>query len=179
MYSTVKYQEPELLDLLRQRSREGFNYLYDNYSGAIYSVILNIIPDQEQASDTLQEVFLKIWKQLDSYDEQKGRLYTWMVQIARNSSIDVVRSKKYQIQKQNRELPEAVYETGVSDFNPDHIGIRKAVHQLKQEHKELVELSYFKGYTQEEMADILQIPLGTVKTRMRSAMIQLRKIFKQ
>jgi len=179
MQSTIKYQEHELLALVRQRTREGFNYLYENYSGAIYSVILTIVSDPEQASDTLQEVFVKIWKQIETYDEQKGRLYTWMVQIARNSSIDVVRSKKYQAHQQNREITESVYKVGDNDFNPDNIGIRKAVHQLKKEHKELVDLSYFQGYTQEEMSEMLKIPLGTVKTRMRSAMMQLRKIFKQ
>jgi RNA polymerase sigma-70 factor (ECF subfamily) len=179
MQSTIKYQEHELLALVRQRTREGFNYLYENYSGAIYSVILTIVSDPEQASDTLQEVFVKIWKQIETYDEQKGRLYTWMVQIARNSSIDVVRSKKYQAHQQNREITESVYKVGDNDFNPDNIGIRKAVNQLKKEHKELVDLSYFQGYTQEEMSEILKIPLGTVKTRMRSAMMQLRKIFKQ
>lgn len=178
MHSNVKYSEEELLGLLRARSRNGFNYLYDNYSDAVYAVILSIIPDRDHAADVLQEAFVKIWKQIDSYDSQKGRLYTWMVQIARNSAIDVVRSKKFQVNQQNRELSDSVYEKGTNDFNPDKIGLRQQVGQMKPEHKELIELSYFQGYTQEEMSEMLKVPLGTVKTRMRSALIQLRKLYK-
>jgi RNA polymerase sigma factor (sigma-70 family) len=177
MHTIVKYNEEELLELLKSRSREGFNYLYDNYSGAVYSVILTIISDRDHAADVLQEVFVKIWKQIDSYDSQKGKLYTWMVQIARNSAIDVVRSKKFQVNQQNQELPDSVYEAGANDFNPDKIGLRHQVSQMKPEHRELLELAYFQGYTQDEMSEMLNIPLGTVKTRMRSALIQLRKFY--
>lgn len=179
MHTIVKYNEEELLGLLKSRSREGFNYLYDNYSGAVYAVILTIITDRDHAADVLQEVFVKIWKQIDSYDSQKGRLYTWMVQIARNSAIDVVRSKKFQVHQQNQELPDSVYEAGANDFNPDKIGLRQQVSQMKPEHKELLELAYFQGYTQDEMSEMLNIPLGTVKTRMRSALIQLRKFYRE
>lgn len=179
MQVAPKYTEQELITLLRERSRDGFNYLYENYSGAIYSVILTIITDRDHATDILQETFIKIWKQINTYNELKGRLYTWMIQVARNSALDLARSKKFQANQQNRELPESVYETGASDFNPDQIGVRKMVNQMKQEHRELIELSYFQGFTQDEMAEMLQLPLGTVKTRMRSALIQLRKMYKE
>ena len=82
--------------MLKQRQETAFSYLYDHYSGSLYAVILNIVPDRELANDLLQEVFIKIWKQIDSYDQTKGRLFTWMLNIARNASIDVVRSKNYQ-----------------------------------------------------------------------------------
>lgn len=176
MISTATYSEEVLVAMLKSRSREGFDYLYSQYSGALFSVILTFVPDRDLASDLLQEIFIKIWKQIESYDAQKGRLYTWMMQITRNSCIDVVRSTKYQMNQQNRELPDSVYERGAQDFNPNTIGIRQQVGNLKQEHRELVELSYFQGYTQEEMAELLKIPLGTVKTRMRAALIQLRKL---
>lgn len=177
MQSTHTYSEEALIGLLKSRSREGFDYLYAQYSGAIFSVVLTFISDREQAEDVLQEVFLKIWKQIESYDAQKGRLYTWMLQITRNSCIDVVRSTKYKMQQQNRELPDSVYERGEEHFNPNTIGLRQQVGKLKQEHRELVELSYFEGFTQEEMAEMLQLPVGTVKSRMRAALIQLRKFF--
>jgi RNA polymerase sigma-70 factor (ECF subfamily) len=179
MQVASKFTEQELIALLRGRSRDGFNYLYENYSGAIYAVILAIVTDRDHAADILQETFVKIWKQIDTYNESKGRLYTWMVQIARNSALDLARSKKFQVSQQNQELPEAVYEKGSNDFNPDKIGVRKIVGQMKQEHRELIELSYFQGFTQDEMAEMLHLPLGTVKTRMRSALIQLRKMYKQ
>ena len=174
-----KYSEPELVQLLQQRNRSIFSYLYDNYSGALYSVILNVVNEEELANDVLQEVFVKIWKQIDSYDSSKGRLFTWMLNIARNASIDMVRSKGFQNSRQNRELSEDVYSAGgTSETKTDQIGLRKLVYSLKQEYRVLVELSYFQGYTQDEIAKMLNIPLGTVKTRLRTALIQLREIIK-
>jgi len=91
-----KYSEPELIILLKQHDQSAFGYLYDNYAGALLSIIKNIISDNEIANDVLQEVFMKIWRQADSYDQTKGRLFTWMLNIARNTSIDMIRSKQYQ-----------------------------------------------------------------------------------
>jgi len=174
-----KYSEPELVQLLRQRSSHVFSYLYDNYSGALHSVILNIVNEEELANDVLQEVFVKIWRQIESYDSSKGRLFTWMLNIARNASIDTVRSKGYQNSRQNRELTEDVYTAGgTSEMRTDQIGLKKLVYSLREEYKVLVELSYFQGYTQDEIAKMLNIPLGTVKTRLRTALIQLREIIK-
>jgi len=174
-----KYDEPELVLLLKQRSQHVFSYLYDNYAGALLTVIRNIVSDEELANDVLQEVFVKVWKQIESYDSTKGRLFTWMLNIARNASIDTIRSKGYQNSQQNRELTEDVYISGgTSEIRIDQIGLRKVVHSLKQEYKVLVELSYFQGYTQDEIAKMLGIPLGTVKTRLRTALIQLREIIK-
>ncbi len=174
-----KYSETELVQLLQQRSGNVFSYLYDNYSGALYSVILNVVNEEELANDVLQEVFVKIWKQIDSYDSSKGRLFTWMLNIARNASIDMVRSKGFQNSRQNRELSDDVYSAGgTSETKTDQIGLRKVVYSLKEEYRVLVELSYFQGYTQDEIAKMLNIPLGTVKTRLRTALIQLREIIK-
>jgi RNA polymerase sigma-70 factor (ECF subfamily) len=176
----TKYTEQELVALLQQRQQSAFSYLYDNYAAALYGIIVAIVPDRELASDVLQEVFVKIWRQVTSYDAEKGRLFTWMMNIARNASIDMLRSKNYQSGKQNRELRETVYEKGGSiAVNIEYIGLRKIVHSLKEEYKVLVELSYFQGYTQNEISKMLNMPLGTVKTRLRSALIQLRELVKK
>ncbi len=173
------YQESELVTLLKQRHESAFNYLYDHYSGSLYSVIISIVPDRELANDLLQEVFVKIWRQIESYDNTKGRLFTWMLNVARNASIDAVRSKNYQHSQQNKELTENIYDEGGStETNTDKIGLRKIVQKLKQEYRVLVELSYFQGYTQDEIAKMLKIPLGTVKTRLRAALIQLKQVIK-
>ncbi|WP_242692308.1 RNA polymerase sigma factor [Aridibaculum aurantiacum] len=164
---------------MQQRKQEAYNYLYDNYAAALYSIILNIVPDRDMASDVLQEVFVKIWKQIDTYDTGKGRLFTWMLNVARNSGIDMVRSKNYQKSQQNRELTDNVHIAGGTvATNTDTIGLRKLVHTLKDEYRVLVELSYFEGYTQDEISKMLAIPLGTVKTRLRAALIQLKKLIK-
>jgi RNA polymerase sigma factor (sigma-70 family) len=175
-----QYTESELVPLLKQRHDQAFNYLYDHYSGSLLSVIVSIVPDRELANDLLQEVFIKIWRQIESYDATKGRLFTWMLNVARNASIDAVRSKNYQQSQQNRELTESVYAEGGSiQTNTDKIGLRKIVHKLKDEYRVLVELSYFEGYTQEEISKMLKIPLGTVKTRLRAALIQLKQVIKR
>ena len=175
----IIYQESELVTLLKQRQEFAFSYLYDNYSASLYSVIVSIVPDKDLASDILQEVFVKIWRQIDSYDIAKGRLFTWMLNVARNASIDAVRSKNYQQSQQNRELTESVYEAGGStNTNTDYIGLRKIVRKLKEDYRVLVELSYFEGFTQDEISKMLKIPLGTVKTRLRTALIQLKQVIK-
>ncbi len=174
-----KYSEPELVLLLKQRSQHVFSYLYDHYAAALHSIILNIVKEQELASDVLQEVFVKIWKQAESYDSSKGRLFTWMLNIARNASIDTIRSKSYHNSRQNSELTDDVYKAGGNAvINTDQIGLRKVVHQLKEEYRILIELAYFQGYTQDEIAKMTDIPLGTVKTRLRTALIQLRALMK-
>jgi RNA polymerase sigma-70 factor (ECF subfamily) len=178
--SEVKsYSESELVTLLKERQQEAYSYLYDHYSGSLYSIILNIVTDKEFASDVLQEVFIKIWRQIETYDHSKGRLFTWMLNVARNASIDAVRSKGYQKNQKNRELTENIYEVGGSTMiNTDRIGLKKLVHNLKEDYRILIDLSYFQGFTQDEIAKMLNIPLGTVKTRMRSALIQLKQVIK-
>ena len=175
------YTELELVTLLKERNNQAYSYLYDHYSGALYNIILQVVSDQDLASDVLQEVFVNIWRKIETYDSAKGRLFTWMLNIARNASIDMVRSKGYQNIMRNRELPDyfEVKNAGqTTQINIDHIGLRKVLAGLKEEHRTLIDLSYFKGYTHEEIAEIEDIPLGTVKTRIRSALIQLRTILK-
>ena len=173
------YSENELVLLLKQRQQDAYSYLYDHYSGSLYSIILNIITDKDFASDVLQEVFIKIWRQIDTYDDSKGRLFTWMLNVARNASIDAVRSKGYQKNQKNRELTENVFDAGGSTMiNTDRIGLKKLVYNLKEDYRILIDLSYFQGFTQDEISKMLKIPLGTVKTRMRSALIQLKQVIK-
>jgi len=180
MPETLKYTEPELIDLLKLRQQTAFSYLYDNYASALYGIIVSIVPDRELANDVLQEVFVKIWKQMSTYDASKGRLFTWMMNIARNASIDMLRSKNYQRSQQNRELTETVYEKGGStSTNVEQIGLRKLVNSLKEDYRILLELAYFEGLTQDEISKMLNMPLGTVKTRLRTALIQLRELMKK
>lgn len=176
------YTEQELVLALKERNNHAFAFLYDNYAGALYSIIKQIITDNnELASDVLQEVFINIWRKIESYDQTKGRLFTWMLNIARNASIDMLRSKGYQNSQKNQELPDNVYKGIVSQAtqqNVDNIGLKKVLEKLKPEHRVLVELAYFKGFTHEEIAEIMSIPLGTVKTRIRNALLQLREYLK-
>ena len=175
------YTELELVTLLKERNNQAYSYLYDHYSGALYSIILQVVSEQDLASDVLQEVFVNIWRKIETYDPTRGRLFTWMLNVARNASIDMIRSKGYQNAMKNRELPD-YFEVNVAgqttQINIDHIGLKKVLAGMKEEHRTLIDLAYFKGYTHEEIAEIEEIPLGTVKTRIRSALIQLRTILK-
>ncbi len=177
MPENIKYSEDELVLFLQERQKHAFDYLYENYSGALFQMVVSIIPDREIAKDVLQEVFIKIWKQVETYDAAKGRLFTWMLNITRNASIDKLRNKNYKNTQKNREFTEDVYDAGGKvTMNIDHIGLRKLVHTLKEEWKEPLELSYFQGYTQDEISKILDLPIGTIKTRLRAALKELRKI---
>lgn len=170
------YTEPELVSALRERNEQAYGYLYDNYSGALYSIVLQIVQNTELANDILQEVFVNIWRKIESYDPSRGRLFTWMLNITRNASIDTLRSKAYQNSQKNQGLPENVNITSqVTHTNIDNIGLSKILAKLKPEQRVLIELAYFKGYTHEEIAQIEDIPLGTVKTRIRNALLQLRE----
>lgn len=181
MGTTATYTENELVSLLKNRDTRAFSYLYDNYSASLYTIIAQIIEDMELANDVLQEVFINIWRKIESYDPGKGRLFTWMLNIARNASIDAVRSKSYQNSLKNTSLSgqdeqEAI--AAVAQTNVDGIGFKKVLERLRKEHRVLIDLAYFKGYTHEEIAQIEDIPLGTVKTRIRNALMQLREYLK-
>jgi len=177
----ITYSEHQLVSLLKQRDNKAFEYLYDNYSGALYNIVMQILGDVDLANDVLQEVFVNIWRKIESYDSVKGRLFTWMLNITRNAAIDVLRSRSYQNSQKNQSISDhAEFDSGgkTAQLNVDNIGVRKMLEKLKREQRVLIELAYFKGYTHEEIAEIESIPLGTVKTRIRSALIQLREHLK-
>jgi RNA polymerase sigma factor (sigma-70 family) len=177
--STVTYNEQELTAALKAKDDQAFSYLYDHYSGSLYSIILQIVKSPEAANDILQEVFVSIWRKIESYDPTKGRLFTWMLNISRNASIDMLRSKTYQNSQKNQEITDNVYGVNqVTQTNIDSIGLSKFLGKLRPEQRVLIELAYFKGYTHDEIAQIEGIPLGTVKTRIRSALLQLREFLK-
>lgn len=162
---------------LKEKDARAFGYLYDHYSPAIYGVILRIINEEELAHDIMQDVFVKIWKSIQQYDATKGKLFTWMLNIARNTSIDTLRSKTYKFDRKIQELGNNVnsVDSNLSvSTKVDHLGLNKVLATLKTEQRTIIDLAYFKGYTQEEISKELDIPLGTVKTRIRNALIQLR-----
>lgn len=165
--------------MLQQRTDHSFGYLYDNYSGALLGVVGAIVTDQEIARDVLQEVFVNIWRKIESYDPTKGRLFTWMMNVARNAAIDKVRSRSYQDSLKNKAIPDKDL-AGGTVINPqfDDVGLKKILTKLKDEYRVLIDMSYFQGYTHDEISKALNIPLGTVKTRIRTALTQLRTMIK-
>ncbi|MGZ3751683.1 MAG: RNA polymerase sigma factor [Mucilaginibacter sp.] len=176
----ISLSEEELVLALRQREKIAVEALYDMYSSSLFGVISRIINDTAVAEDVLQDTFVKIWNSFSSYSAEKGRLFTWMVNIARNLAIDKIRSKDFKNQGKNQELENNVTfidEQRNTVYKPELVGIKELVGTLKPEQKSILDLVYFKGYTHVEAADELGVPLGTIKTRLRMAIMQLRKHF--
>jgi RNA polymerase sigma factor (sigma-70 family) len=169
--------QDELILRLKQQDRTVISQLYDMYSGALYGVVLRIVQSPELAQQVLQDTFLKVWRNSASYDASKGRLFTWMLNIARNTAIDATRTAHFRNQQKTENTDMLVYKPGSETLNPDHLDVRKVVDTLDEKYKSLIDLIYFKGYTQEEVAEETGIPIGTVKTRLRYAMNELRKVF--
>ncbi len=173
-----KYSEEELVLQIRQKDQAAFSYLYDNYAAALYGVIYRMIEDEKLGEDILQEAFVKIWNNFSTYDTAKGRLFTWMLNLTRNLAIDTMRSKGFKKQQkisgdENSVLNLKDTATGIDRF--DSMGLRKHVANLKADQRIIIDLAYFSGYTQDEISKQLDIPLGTVKTRMRAAITELKK----
>lgn len=180
MIPTQTYTEEQLVSLLKNQSREGFNYLYDNYSAVIFGTIRRIIADENTAQDVMQESFVKIWNNIAQYNPAKGRIYTWMINIARNAAIDKLRTKGEIMKSKIHTGEDAVsYVSGSlnAEQSTDTIGLKNLVADLKPDYQKIVQLAYFNGYTLDEVSKTLEIPLGTVKTRMRHAIRLLREQF--
>ena len=165
---------------LQSKEQTALEFLYDRYSGALYGVIRRVLKNDDVAEEILQDVFLKIWRKIDTYDSAKGKLFTWMLNIARNQAIDKTRSKE--ISKESKtsgieNLVGRVDRQGFLEQSVDSIGVPESLSLLPDEQKFVVEHLYFKGYSQSELAEEFNIPLGTVKTRLRMAMIQLRQFY--
>lgn len=174
------YTEEALTAALKKHDDNAFQYLYKNYKGALFTVVQQIIADKEIAEDVLQEAFVTAWKNIEKYDPTKGRLFTWLFNVTRNCAINTTRSKAFKSQQKNDSLDNYVSYVDQNDnqsFNINQIGLRKQVHLLREDYKNVLELAYFNGFTHEEIAKILTIPVGTVKTRLRNALIELRKQF--
>ncbi|SIS69116.1 RNA polymerase sigma-70 factor, ECF subfamily [Chryseobacterium ureilyticum] len=175
------YSEEELIVLLKEKNENGFHYLYDHYSGALYGIVLRIVQSKEYTEEVIQDVFVKIWNSIHQYDATKGRFYTWIINIARNTAIDYLKSKGFQNELKNQPLPDFVYNTAelsTDNNSADYIGFNNVLESLEVDKQELINLSYYQGYTQHEISEKLKIPLGTVKTKMRNALMKLKDLLK-
>ena len=176
----ISLTEEQLVLSLRNHEKVAIEALYDMYSASLFGVISRIVIDTAIAEDVLQETFVKIWHSFSSYSTEKGRLFTWMINIARNLAIDKIRSKDFKNQNKNQEIENnvtSIDEQNSTVYKPELMGVKDLVQTLKPEQKSIIDLVYFKGYTHVEAADELGIPLGTIKTRLRMGIQQLRKHF--
>jgi RNA polymerase sigma-70 factor (ECF subfamily) len=178
----IQYSEAELVTALKLKDSAAFRHLYMYYKGSLFTIISQVVPETETANDVLQETFITIWKNIDKYDPGKGRLFTWLLNVARNMAINKIRSKNYKNALKNEDIGNfvnSIEQTGTNQPNINRIGLQKEVSRLRDDLKNVLALSYYHGYTQEEISKALNIPLGTVKTRLRTAILELRKQFQE
>ncbi len=171
-------QETELISALKSGDKNALGVVYDRYGAALYGVVLRIVQLPEVAEEVVQDVFLKIFRNIASFDENKGKFYTWAVNIARNAAIDATRTSDYRNRQKTDQFDFVVYrESNPATPFVEGIGLKDLVNKLEEKHRKVIDLAYFQGYTQTEIEQALNIPIGTVKTRMRLAIKELRKVF--
>lgn len=166
-----------LVTKFQQKDEKAFETLYHMYSDSMHGVIYNIVRDQEIAEEVMQDVFIKAWHKAESYSAQKGRFFTWILNIARNAAIDKTRSKNFKNSNKNLNsdfFVDILESSDSLDATTDAIGIKKFVTKLADKCKEVIELLYFKGFTQKEASETLKMPIGTIKTRNRNCINELR-----
>lgn len=170
--------EDILVHYLQVQDKKAITILYNSYSPVLYGVILRIVKNEMIAEDVLQECFVKIWTSFHLYNPFRGRLFTWLLNIARHLAIDKIRSRAYLkgLKTQPMETGNLARKIVNQGFQPEHIGIKELTNKLRPEHQKIIDLMYFEGYSQREIAEELNLPLGTVKTKARQAIQILRKL---
>lgn len=174
--------DEELMQRLAYRDLRAFEALYNRYGDLVYSTCLRVVRDAQLAEDILQEVFLRLWRKPESYVAQRGRFPTWLLSVTRNRSVDEIRSRvrrqrhENSPQRQERDLPASQDQDPAlsAQLADQQRLIRAALAELPEEQRLAIELAYFGGLTQQEIAVKLGQPLGTVKTRIRLGMQKLR-----
>lgn len=170
--------DEELIALLHTNKQKAIQPMLDKYGDALFGVVLSIVHAQEVAEDVMQDTFIKVWKNADSYNSNKGRLFTWLVNIARYTAIDKIRTVKFKENRKTISLDRTVYDNDrlSEEMEIQDVGLRKVIDSLEEKYSRLIDLLYLQGFTQKEAAEALNIPLGTVKTRSKTAIAQLRTL---
>jgi RNA polymerase sigma factor (sigma-70 family) len=169
--------EQNIVQLLEKADKRALNLLYENYADSLYGVILQVTKNEELAQDALQETFVKVWKNSKKYDSKKAKLFTWLYRIAKNTAIDKLRSfnnrfeKEVQIEKSN------VYILPTSNLNQDVLDLRDHVGRLDDKYQIVLKALFFEGMTQQEASEELDIPLGTIKSRLKIGLRELKKVY--
>ena len=171
----------ELAERLRKHETGAMAVLYDRYGRLVYSVIFAVVRDNGTAEDLVQETFLRVWNRMQGFDAARGALGPWVLAVARNRAIDHVRSAAARMSQNSFEIAEHDHPSVFVDMEGDLFAasqartIREALKRLNDNQRRCIELAYFEGLSQTEMADRLGQPLGTVKTWVRTALRSLRE----
>jgi RNA polymerase sigma-70 factor (ECF subfamily) len=172
---------PELsfIEALKSGDNQAYAKLYDAYAHVLHGLILRIVKHEGDAENLLQDCFVKIWQKIEYYNPSKGRLSTWLINIARNTAIDFTRSGYASLRKKSLDLDNYTFSENILVSNPqtDTIDLPMILEKLTPQYRETIEKMYFGGYSQQEISDTFHIPLGTVKSRTRLALKELRNLY--
>ncbi len=182
MSAPKQISEEELIPLLLKKSSYGLEVLYDNYSSSLYGVIQRIVQNEEVAELLLKITFIKIWNNFSQYNPSKDRLAAWMITIARNTALDKRYSSELQDREQYKSIDKILQDAmpvQASGHNVEVSGLKKLILGMEKEYSQILYLLFFAGFSQSEVALKLNIPLGTVKNRSRTAILKLRTYLDQ
>jgi len=176
--------EAELMRRIQQRDEAALSEFYENRGKLVYSLALSIVRNVSDAEEVTQEVFLKLWQKAGSFDESRGSALAWLVTMTRRAAIDRTRSKTFKSRAREAELDDMIRDTAHKGGSASSDGVAAvearevldALSRLDGPHREVIWLSYFEGLSHSKIADHLGTPLGTVKSRIREAVIQLRNM---
>jgi len=177
----VEGDDRDLAERLKRREPAAMGELYDRYGKLAYSLIYRIVRDTGVAEDLVQETFLRVWNRAQGFDAERGALGPWLLAVARNRAIDYVRSSGGKMTRGALELEAAEHPTVFVNFEADVLSqdrarrVRGAMDRLNENQRHVIELAYFEGLSQSEMAERMGQPLGTVKTWVRTALKNLRE----
>lgn len=169
--------EQQIVELLANGDKKALNLLYENYSDSLYGVILKVTINEELAQDALQETFIKVWKNAKKYDSKKAKLFTWLYRIAKNTAIDKLRSFNNRFEKEVQINKSNVYILPTANLNQDVIDLKEHVARLDMKYQIVLKALFFEGMTQQEASNELDIPLGTIKSRLKIGLRELKKVY--
>jgi len=169
--------DASILALVQSGNEQAMASLFDRYSKLVYSVALRVLRDPAAAEDVLQEVFMQIWRNPDSFTAARGSLGGWLAIVARNRSIDTIRRRRPSVDIDDVPIASSFNLADEAERNSLMERAREVIHKLPLEQRKTLEMAFFDGLTHSEIAEMTGDPLGTVKTRIRSALLTLRKAF--
>ncbi|TXD84583.1 RNA polymerase sigma factor [Subsaximicrobium wynnwilliamsii] len=169
--------EKNIVSLLEQGDERALDLLYEYYGDSLYGVILQVTSNEELAQDALQETFIKVWKNGKKYDSSKAKLFTWLYRIAKNTAIDKLRSFKNRFEKEVQIDKSDVYILPTASLNQDVMDLKEHVARLEDKYQIVLKALFFEGMTQQEASEELDIPLGTIKSRLKIGLRELKKVY--
>jgi len=180
MSNTFSHKDNNLILLLQRGDRRAIALILEKYGDALYGAIFNMVRSEAIAKDLMQDACVKIWKNGSKYDESKGRLFTWLLRVTRNTALDKIRTDKFKREQTSESIEQTVYNTvsHSEEMQINDVGLQQVIGRLDEKYRAVIDLIYLQGYTQKEATQKLNIPLGTVKSRVKIAIRELRLLLK-